>query len=338
MAENFPLVQRLTAHLGRGSRSGDEIRYVCPFCHGSRSGRRTKRKLYVNIKKQLAHCWVCGYQGSVRRLFRDLNGGELLADDEIVLDEKGAVPKETLVQTVYRQIYPDPDQSVDLSRLKPEPIPEEAERLSGQPSLLAGKALKYLRNRGVTGKLIRRFDIHYAASGPYAGYLIFPIDQFGKRVYFATRYAGGAALKSKNPPKREDKHGNLTHHTSGTCLLGFDRVRYHRSAALVEGPFDAMAFRRAIAGLGKSLTNTQIDLIRQLVKDGLEDLIIALDSGAAEEAELLYKTLSNIVPSVRVMYYPDEGDPHEFRDQIRELCRGASAPTLERSVIQRLQV
>ena len=337
MAESFAIINRLQSHLGRGTRSGDEVRFECPYCR--EQGRNSKkRKLYINVRKQLAHCWVCGYKGSIKRLLRDLNGGELLAEDQEVLTEIATVPQSALLRSVYEKVYSDDRKERD-KKLKSEPLPKEAFRLKNhldEPSFVLNRAFKYLRKRGVKRKDIKRFDIHYCPDGEYAGYLIFPVYQYGRCVYFASRYTGSASLKSKNPPKREGEGGNLTHHTSGTCLLNFDSVRGKKSAAIVEGPFDCMAFENAVAAMGKSLTARQVSLIEGLAREGLRELVIALDANAVSEAEAIYEQVQGVVEKPRILYL-DSGDPHENRSQLKTLCEEATdAPSFKHHVLGKL--
>jgi DNA primase len=203
--------------------------------------------------------------------------------------------------------------------------------VSDRLSLRLRPAFKYLTKRGATDWHIERFQIGYCPSGEFAHYLIFPIVQGNRQVYFTSRYCGDSSLvmKSKNLPNAEGFF------TRADCLLNFDSCRGVERIALVEGPFDMMAYEHAVGSMGSHVSPRQIDLFRLLVDEGLREVVVSQDPGAGKPMYAAYRALLPIVPEVSVLAL-DAGDPWSRRADLPRLLEGRRAPDTATLVKQRM--
>jgi DNA primase len=152
--------------------------------------------------------------------------------------------------------------------------------------------------------------------------LVFPVYQGQQQVYFTTRYCGDDRLKSLHARNIDGFF------TAKQCILNYDNLVGAPHVFLVEGPFDVMAFDHAGALFGKSASPVQVRLLEQLVRAGLQELTIALDSDALSEAYTLRTELSGVIPRVTVLEL-DEGDPWSRRDDLEDFISARQVPSLQ---------
>lgn len=327
------LVEYLDSRLGRHIGTPPELTWFCPVCIDRRGSESTKQKLHINITKGIGHCYRCefGFR-SLEHFFRTLNNG---------------MPTLEELRIIRREIKPVSTKAVDSvnavlqvktttthADLAPVVLPKELVSMTERKlSPMDSVGLRYLRSRGITDAQIARHEIGYCSSGRYAGYLIFPVRQFGEVVYFTTRYAGKVkdGRKSNNPPKADGFHAK------STCLLNYDGCVGAKSVAIVEGPFDMMAWGNAVALMGKTISDRQIALIDKLVESGTKEIIVSLDSDAVSYAHTVYTGLLGRVPKVTMLVLRD-GDPFDNRDKIHELAETRGAPSAVDLVSSRYRV
>lgn len=314
------LVEYLDRRLGRHTGSGPEYSWFCPACIDREGSDSATPKLHVNVDKAVGHCFRCEYGfRSFERLFRYMNGGTLSLEESRIL-------RRTKKRKSLREALADRRKPV---KLKPVPLPPER---VDTVSTSAARARAYLAKRGVSKEKIDQFRIQFCPYGRYAGYLLFPISIDGEDVYFTTRFAGNVSkMKSKNRPKEDGFH------SKDTVLFNYDNVVGQPLVALVEGPFDAMAFDHAVGLLGKSISDSQVALIGQLAKRGLRELVITLDAEAGRDAIAIYRKLVGHVAKVTVLFLP-EGDPHDLRERLPKLLSSRREPTAADFVRHRAMV
>lgn len=316
------LVEYLDFRLGPHTGNGPEYRWWCPACIDKVGSEAASQKLNVNTAKVLGNCYRCGFKfRQFETLFRLLNNGTLKIEELRILKREVKLPSNDAADAVREVIHgQDAAEPGELHQIE---VPSDMLDLRQDArNPMAKHALTYLTNRGITAAQIERHQIGYCTSGRYAGYLVFPVWQNGTQVYFTTRYAGKATdgRKSNNPPKADGFHGK------STCLLNHDGVVGKKLVAIVEGPFDMMAWgTRAVALMGKDASDAQIALIEGLARQGTKEFVVSLDSDAGKYAQRLYERLLGRVPKASVLLLP-QGDPHDNRDNLDALLVGRGVP------------
>ena len=315
------LVEYLDHRLGQHSGNGPEYRWFCPACIDRQGSESNKPKLNINTTLGIGHCYRCGYKfRQFEALFRMLNNGPLKIEEARLIRKEVKLVSNVAEDAVRETLRP---QRVSTPKLQRVPLPSDMLVLARETANpLARRAVRYLTNRGITPQQIDQHQIGFCTSGRYAGYLVFPVWQEGTQVYFTTRFAGTATdgRKSNNPPKAEGFHGK------STCLLNYDAVVGKKLIAVVEGPFDMMAWGdRAVALMGKDVSDAQIALLDRLCRSGTQEVVVSLDSDAGKYAQKIYERLMGRVPKVSVLLLPD-GDPHDNRDRLDDLLSTRGAP------------
>ena len=313
------LEQRLGAPAGDGA----ERLYWCPSCIDEIGSESRHRKLHVNVVKGMGHCFRCEFAfKTLSRLFRFLNDGKITLEETALLRDESFSVTGNVEREVRSKLRKKRRPS---SFLLPVMLPYEAESVAGSNSIGSRTAMLYLRSRGVPDAYVKRFDIHYCEGGDYHNYLVFPVHQDEEQVYFTSRWVGtGRRMKSKNPPK--DESGSTV--SKSTCLLGYDNCVGAKQVALVEGPFDMMAFPHALGVMGKVLSTAQARLIERLVDRGLEEVVIALDPDASHQAHRAFEALTARVPRVSNLALPRGLDPWDARERLSALLVGRGSPTV----------
>lgn len=323
------LLDYLDSRLGRHSGRGPEYQFPCPACIDRIGSESSKRKFSINLDRRKGQCFRCEFKfRDIAHLFKYLNNGRLTVEERILLREDppiivGSVEK--TVRTLLRKT------GTHTPELRPEPLPREYVKLdeSTRKNPALKRAHLYLERR-VPLELAKAFDVGFCASGEYAGYLIFPVVQGGRVVYWTNRFAGKSArIKSKNPPKRPG------YFSREHCLLNYDRVVGKRVVQLVEGPFDCMAPPNAIALMGRVMSPEQGRLIVALVEHGLRELVLLLDPGTGKDIDHVRAQLQDAVPKVTALDLSrfrradgEIGDPADLREELPTLLRKRRVPTL----------
>ena len=298
------LISLLSQILGDYKEFGKgEVYFTCPFCHNH------KRKFAVNVLKNAFHCWHCGAKGrSLITLFKRLDVSpsqlkelrSLLSDDQI----KNYTEEET-----NTDLYLPPG-------FKPLWIPSK--------SIHYINAIKYLKNRGITGYDIIRYQMGYTMDGPYASRIIIPsYDSNNKLNYFLARSFYESGLKYKNPP------------VSKNVIVFENQINWKMPLVLCEGVFDAIAIRRnAVPLLGKFVPRK---LLKMMIKNKVKEVYVALDDDAITEAREIEQSLSQYGIDVKLVNL-DKKDPSElgFKDTW-ECISNASRSTFKDYIGGRLQ-
>ena len=272
------LISLLSQILGDYKEHGKgEVYFTCPYCHNH------SKKFAVNVNKNAFHCWHCGAKGrSLITLFKRLDVSpsqlrelrSLISDDQI---------KNYVEEDVTTTLHLPPG-------YKPLWIPNQ--------NIHYLNAIKYLKNRGLTGYDIIRYQMGYTMVGPYAGRIIVPsFDADYKLNYFLARSFYETNLKYKNPP------------VSKNVIVLESQINWSLPLVLVEGVFDAIAVRRnAIPLLGKFVPRK---LLKAMIKNQVKDVYVALDDDAISEAREIERSLSHYGMNVKLVNL-DKKDPSEL--------------------------
>lgn len=326
------LVEYLDFRLGAHAGNGPEYRWFCPMCIDLVGSEASKQKLHVNTERGVGHCYRCEFKfNQFEQLFRSLNNGVLRIEEARLIRREVKLPSNVATESVMTVLHRDDDDR--SARLKPVRVPRDAFPLwlPKKKNPLLRRPLDYLHGRGITDEQIERHQISYCVGGRYAGYLVFPVLQNGEQVYFTTRFVGQATdgMKSNNPPKAAGFH------SKSTCLLNHDGAAGQKIVAIVEGPFDMMAWgSRAVALMGKAISDDQVALVEGLCRSGTREIVVSLDSDAGKHSQDIYSRLIGRVPKVSVLLLPD-GDPHDNRDKLDHLLKGRGAPGARDLVLSR---
>ena len=251
--------------LGNCYLSNEEYLFHCPKC------AHHKKKLSVNINKNVFKCWVCDYSGrALRRLVKRYG-------------------------TFHnRQAWDEFEETVDVASFGSDLFEEESSFVA-EPTLslpeeyisLANKnlprtalsALRYLYDRGITKKDIVRWKIGYCSSGEYSGRVIIPsFGMSGRCNYFIARTHMDDWKKYKNPAASKDIIFNHLY-------LDFDE-----DMVIVEGAFDAIISGPNSVPLLGSTIREESRLFQEIVKKDTA-VYIALDSDAQKKEDRIIKLL-----------------------------------------------
>jgi DNA primase len=276
------LISLLSQILGNYKEFGKgEHYFACPFCHN------TKPKFAVNVNKNAFHCWHCGAKGrSLITLFKRLDVSptqlkelrSLLSDEQLKNYVEEDVPTTLHLPPGYKPLWV-PNNNIHYLN-----------------------AIKYLKNRGITGYDIIRYQMGYTMEGPYASRIIIPsFDASNTLNYFVARSFYETNLKYKNPP------------ISKNVIVFENQISWKLPIILVEGVFDAISVRRnAIPLLGKFVPRR---LMKAMIKNQVKDVYIALDDDALPAAREIEHALSHYGMNVMLVNL-DKKDPSElgFKD------------------------
>lgn len=267
--------------LGSYATVGDEKLFHCIKCN------HHKKKLSVNIEKNMFKCWICGWSSkSIQRLVRRYGN--------YIQQKSWNELSGTVEITEYEKIFLVEDEAVEADDLVT--LPVEFQSLCNKDvSLTSLPARRYLRERGITKEDILYWKMGYAVSGEYAGRVIIPsFNLEGKVDYFVARTYEGDWKRYKNPDAPRD------------IIYNELFVDWHSDVVIVEGVFDAIKAKNAIPILGSSLRENS-KLFKELIKHD-SAIYVALDHDAEKKAEKLVNSLISYGAEVYKIDMPSDKD------------------------------
>jgi len=250
--------------LGSSHKSGDEYLFYCKKCE------HNKRKLSVNIDKNVFKCWICDYKGTnLTRLVKRY--GTFLQRQEWEKYVSTIEIPSSLDNLFFQE--KEEDEEITLK------LPKEFISLANKNLPLSSlEPLKYLHNRGLTKSDILFWKIGYCPKGEYNGRIIIPsFNGEGKVNYFIARSYGKEWPHYKNPNVSKDIVFNELY------------IDFKNDLVLVEGVFDAVNAENAVPILGSSLREDS-KLFQEIVKWDTT-VYIALDPDAEKKALHLIRKL-----------------------------------------------
>ncbi|MDE2098320.1 MAG: toprim domain-containing protein [Patescibacteria group bacterium] len=208
-------------------RGGGPAEYFvcCPFCGD------TRFRLGVNRVKDIGHCFNCDWRSRTAVAdIRAQTGSRDEDGDDDDIEEQAAAPEPATL-----------DYDVEFERF----------RRRRSKDALEMQALRYLLDRGLTWRQLRRHRIGFAAVGRYGYRVVLPVRVENQTVGLIARdWTGQQKPKYLNSPGLR------------AAVYGLpEKKKRGRRVALAEGPMDALAMERAIgrqwdcgALLGHALT------------------------------------------------------------------------------------
>lgn len=272
-----------------------EVTLCCPFCESRGFSADINFHLGLNTFNGKAHCFRCDWRsGNLLYTAKQLRYALDITFDlsERELRRKVAEPEK--VEKKAKQVQ----------------LPDEYERLPDTADFIGRKVQRYLAGRGVSLLQIIRHKIGYAAAGKYAWRAIVPVLGRGGGTFgWVSR-----AIKQDQEPKYLNSPG---------LKMLWNTETVAGTAVVVEGVMDALRVETAllqttgmaaVARLGSSITQIQLDQLRQY-----EKLIIFPDfdtAGIHGARELGARTAeAGIVTSVIVPKWMTGADPGSMTDE-----------------------
>ena len=249
--------------LGHYSDKGSELLFSCPACG------HHKRKFSVNLDKNVFKCWVCDYHGrNIRRVIRRFGSYIQLQKWDQITDRSDI--------TRFAELFMDEQSGEGEAKIE---LPQEFVSLANKNlPLSANRALRYLKERGITQEQIVRWKMGFCYDGEYGGRIIVPsFGTSGYPNYFIARSYVGHNMKYKNP------------RSSKNVVFNDLFTNWNDDLVIVEGVFDAINAGNAVPILGSTL-RTDSDLLRKIVRNDTP-CYIALDPDAADKERRIIQTL-----------------------------------------------
>lgn len=316
-------------------KAGREYHACCPF-HNEKTPSFT-----VSPGKQFYHCFGCGAHGSAISFLMEYDHFEFPdAIEELARSAGMEVPREAT--TGRRE---DKEQQTDFYKLL-ERVDHYYRRQLREHSE-SGKAIDYLKQRGLSGEIAARYGIGYAPPGweslsRYLGTdkhvlaeaaelgllirrddgsfydrfrdrVMFPIrDRRGRTIAFGGRVFGDETPKYMNSPESRVFH-------KGQELYGLFEARKSQQKLekllVVEGYMDVVALAQfdinnAVATLGTATTSEHLERLFRTV----HQVVFCFDGDRAGR-QAAWRALENALPvlregrEARFLFLPDGEDP-----------------------------
>lgn len=340
-------------------KAGRNHQACCPF-HNEKSPSFT-----VSQDKQFYHCFGCGAHGNVISFLMEFDRLEFPeAIEELaqyhsieVPREKGSAP--SLSPAQRQQKDNDYELMEKVTQFFAQQLKVHAQK---------NKAIDYLKGRGLSGEIVKAFDMGYApsewdavlksfGSNPqqqeqlldlklitendnrrrfdfFRDRIMFPIrDKRGRVIGF-----GGRVLEDGGPKYLNSPETRIFH--KGHELYGFYQAKQaHRNLArvmIVEGYMDVVALAQfgidyAVASLGTATTPEHIQMLFRATSE-----IICCYDGDRAGREAAWRALENALPflkdgvQMKFMFLPDGEDPDTL---VRQIGREAFEEKLTKDAV-----
>ena len=295
--------------LGSYYESNDEMLFFCPKCN------HHKRKLSVNINKNVFKCWICDFKGNdLYPIIKDRNlkqkWKELTQQVDITRFEEVFSNKQEIITQEAHLELPEHFCTLTTPNLSP----------------LGNKAKNYLLNRGVSAKEILMYKMGFCFHGPYKNRIIVPsYNTSGDLNYFIAGSFGDDYLKYKNPPCSKD------------IVFNDIFIDWKEPVVLVEGFFDSLKYENSIPVLGSTLS-TRSKLFSKIVNNS-KIVYLCLDKDARKKEMKIAKNLLDFgvkVCKIEIYDYSDLGEVPNYL--LEEYKKRASLLTRDDYLIQEINL
>ncbi len=331
-------------------KGGANFMGLCPF-HGEKSP-----SFSVSPTKQFFHCFGCGKSGDAIGFLMEHNGLNFVEAVKDLAQQVGLqVPEEERSPAERQRAAAEREHRDTLTD-----VLEKAGAAWRAQLKRAPRAVAYLKGRGLSGEIAKRFGLGYAPEGWRGLASVFPAydspllvesglvilnteegaeerryDRFRDRVMFPIRNVrgecigfGGRVLGDEKPKYLNSPETPVFH--KGRELYGLyearQAIREFGYVLVTEGYMDVVAlaqlgFPNAVATLGTACTPEHVHKLFRFT-----DAVVFSFDGDAAGRRAAHKALTAALPlatdvrSVRFLFLPPEHDPDSF---IRE--RGVDA-------------
>ena len=319
-------------------KGGINLLGLCPF-HNEKSPSFT-----VSPAKQFYHCFGCGAHGSAITFLIEHTGASfpeavrtLASAVGMTVPEENRSPGQKAVSSRRREEISQHTQVLELAQK------HYLAQLRDSPA-----AIRYLKERGLTGQIAKEFGLGWASADRQALAKVFPryddpllvesglviesedgrrYDRFRERIMFPIRNAKGeiVGFGGRIIGKGEPKYLNSPEtpvFSKGNELYGLfearSAIRAEGCVIVVEGYMDVVGLaqlgvRHAVAALGTATTPTHI----QKLLRASDKIIFSFDGdGAGRRAA--WRALQASLPflrddiSIRFLFLPAEHDPDSY--------------------------
>ena len=258
MADKLSIVQSI---LGSPHAEGQELLFHCPYCD------HHKKKLSVNLDRDVFKCWVCNAKGRTRRIVRRFGTFlQLQKWDELV---------QTPDVIRFNDVFFAPEFEEEKESLE---LPRGFQSLVTSWPNDSHPAYRYLTSRGLTQSDINRWKIGYVEDGFWGGRIIVPsFNESGDLNYFVGRSYDNHDRKYMAP--RVNKN----------IIFNELYVEWDEDVILVEGVFDAFKAYNSVPILGSTMSENS-RLLKKIVENDTP-VFVALDWDAEKKARRLMRLL-----------------------------------------------
>ena len=242
--------------LGDCYQSSDEFLFSCPFC------KHHKKKLSINIEKNVWKCWVCDKSGkTIDYLIKRFGSTQDL--------KNWGVDKNLELEQINDLLYGKNKFVYKADIVLPESYQP---LLVGPKTFFKTRAIKYLRKRGIADHDIFRLKVGVCKKGEYGNRIIVPsFNVDGDLNYFVARSLDSGYLKYKNP--KVSKNDIIFNE----LLLDFRKPLF-----IVEGIFDSIVVgKNSVPILGSTVRENSY-LFQKIVENNTL-VYIALDEDAEKK-------------------------------------------------------
>lgn len=174
-----------------------------------------------------------------------------------------------------------------------------------QPLKPDGVLWKYLSGeRGLSRSLIKSMRPH---KGPSPARVYFPFYELGgvRPIYFVGRSVLPCFLRYWNPSVDDFPH------KKSTVLWGLHRIQRPLERILIcEGIFDACHALDRVAVLGKTISDAQVEIIKDICQ---KEVVVCLD-GDADARSIASKLAANTCFDISIVRLPADKDPDNLRN------------------------
>ena len=340
-------------------KAGKNYQACCPF-HTEKSP-----SFSVSQDKQFYHCFGCGEHGNAISFLMEFDRLEFPdAVEELASHYSMEVPREQSNRSPAQQKQ---DQKAYIQKQDDYELMAQISRFFQQQLKVASDkdtAIDYLKGRGLSGEIVKRFGIGYISDAwdgmmkvfgrnsqinqqlvdlgmaiqgdknkPYdrfRGRIQFPIrDKRGRVIGFGGRVLGDGTPKYLNSPETRIYH-------KGQELYGLYEAKQATKQltrlVVVEGYMDVVALAQhgvdyAVASLGTATTPEQLQTLFRTVKE-----VICCYDGDRAGRDAAWRAMDNALPmiqdgySLKFVFLPDGEDPDSL---IREQGQAAFESILD---------
>lgn len=290
------LINLLTNVLGEFKKhhtSQTQMAFNCPVCAQLKNVvSDNKYNLEVHYGKGVFNCWACGKSQGTHGTIYDL------------FHQFGTQPDLSLYLSLnmgYEYVTEDGEKGVHIDRkinIPPEYIP-----LADKEGLgVYRQAYDYLRRRGITPEIIKKFSIGWCYDGRYEGRILIPsMDDEGNWDYFTTR-AMDKTVKPKYLNCDADKE---------EIIFNENMINWDKWVFLVEGPFDHIVTPNSIPMLGKGVYSFLHSTIYENAKN---KVVVLTDPDAVDDGVAFYRQLDGgkLLGRVLINFMPKYYDPAKY--------------------------
>ncbi|MEO0029310.1 MAG: primase [Pseudomonadota bacterium] len=320
-------------------KGGANFMGLCPF-HGEKSPSFT-----VSPTKQFFHCFGCGKNGNAIGFLMDHAGMTFIEAVKDLAQQTGmTVPEDDLSPQDRAKAAEQKQKQTSLTELL-----EKAGEAYRQHLKSAPKAVAYLKGRGLSGQIAKRFGLGYAPEGWRSLASVFPnyddpllaesglvivnedddkrYDRFRDRVMFPIRNIkgecigfGGRVMGDGTPKYLNSPETPVFH--KGRELYGLfearDSIHSTGYVLVTEGYMDVVAlaqwgFPNAVATLGTACTPDHVQKLFRFT----DSVVFSFDgdnAGRRAARKALDGALSYAtdVRSIKFLFLPQEHDPDSY--------------------------